>query len=366
VRRRFVLGVLAASVAVAAPAHGAPPAVDFDVDGTLGNEGWYTTAVRLKWIILNGNPVGGSCTKAMEVVISIDTPGQRYDCKVESYDNNVLKATTQEITLKVDKTPPAVTAAAARPPDFAGWYRSPVTVGFAGTDAMSGVESCSSTTYAGPDTAGVNVSGTCRDRAGLTGTGTLGIAYDATAPAVEAVHAGATDSAATLRWTASPDAAGVIVTRTPGRSGAASTVLYQGAGRQLSDRGLRNGTRYTYTVTAVDPAGNSASRSATSMPTSPLLAPRLGATLRRPPVLRWKRKKKASYYNVQVYRGKRKVLSAWPRRPRLALSKSWRFDGRRHRLKPGVYQWYVFPGFGERSARRYGAALGARTFRIRR
>jgi large repetitive protein len=95
---------------------------------------------------------------------------------------------------------------------------------------------------------------------------------------------------------------------------------------------------------------------------SALLTPRGGARVTKPPVLRWRRVARARYYNVQVFRGRQKVLSAWPTRPRLRLAARWRFAGRSRRLTAGSYRWYVWPGYGATSARRYGALLGQSTF----
>ena len=49
--------------------------------------------------------------------------------------------------------------------------------------SFSGIASCTSTTYAGPNTAAATVSGTCTDNAGKTVTVTSApFHYDATAP----------------------------------------------------------------------------------------------------------------------------------------------------------------------------------------
>ena len=54
----------------------------------------------------------------------------------------------------------------------------------------SGVDGCTTKTYAGPDAAAVPVTGTCTDKAGnVSGAGALAIKYDATAPAVTGGHA---------------------------------------------------------------------------------------------------------------------------------------------------------------------------------
>ena len=73
----------------------------------------------------------------------------------------------------------------------------------------------------------------------------------------------------------------------------------------------------------------------------------------------------ARYYNVQLFRGKRKLLSAWPGKPRFELERAWRFQGDRFRLKPGRrYRWMVWPGRGKRSRNDYGPLIGSGTFTV--
>jgi HYR domain-containing protein len=127
------------------------------------------------------------------------------------------------------------------------------------------------------------------------------------------------------------------------------------------------------TFTAQDDARNQAtatSRVAVLAPAAQpvrllLVAPAAGAVVRKPPVLRWVPAADATYYNVQLYRGPRKVLSTWPARARLALRPRWTYGGRVHRLRPGRYTWFVWPGFGARSERRYGDILGRSSFVVR-
>ena len=92
-----------------------------------------------------------------------------------------------------------------------------------------------------------------------------------------------------------------------------------------------------------------------------LWAPRDGASVTAPPVLRWAPVAGATFYNVQLYRGTTKILSAWPRRPRLALRERWTFGGRTHRLRAATYRWYVWPHVEGR----YGRVLGSSTFSVR-
>ena len=85
--------------------------------------------------------------------------------------------------------------------------------------------------------------------------------------------------------------------------------------------------------------------------------------MKSPPTLAWARAKRASYYNVQLIRAGRRVLSAWPARTSFRLRRTWLYKGRRYRLQPGVYRWYVWPGYGRISAARYAPRpLGSSSF----
>lgn len=85
-----------------------------------------------------------------------------------------------------------------------------------------------------------------------------------------------------------------------------------------------------------------------------LLSPREDAVVARPPLLDWTKVAGATYYNVQLWRGNRKVLSRWPTRSRFQLHRTWRYHGRSFRLDPARYRWYVWPGF----PRGYGRSRG--------
>jgi HYR domain len=177
------------------------------------------------------------------------------------------------------------------------------------------------------------------------------------------------DGAARIQWKAGGRK--VMVTRSSSSTRSLSAigderVVYTGTGSSYTDRGLTNGVEYRYVVAAVDAAGNhSPGVAAVIVPRRNLLkAPKDGAKLRKAPKLVWALDSEAQYYNAQLLVNGKKVLSVWPVRPIYVLKKSWKFEGRKYTLKPGVYTWYVWPGYGARSAVDYGALMGSRTFRI--
>jgi hypothetical protein len=266
--------------------------------------------------------------------------------------------------LKYDASAPrSVAGTPSRPPDARGWYNHGLTVGFAGVDDMSGIASCSRGSYGGPDNANASVAGSCVDNAGNVAAATpFSLRYDATPPSVADVTVVPGDRTVTVRWSVSPDTTGVTVVRSAGAKAQPVTV-YRGTGSAYTDRRLTDGVRYRYTVTAFDAADNAAADSAEATPTAPLYSPPAGARLTGPPRLAWKPVAKARYYNVQVWR-RRKIFSAWPAGTSLRLPRVWTFQGRRYRLAPGRYRWYVWPGFGARSAKRYGSLLGSSSFVI--
>ena len=254
-----------------------------------------------------------------------------------------------------------LTATPSRLPDHAGWYARPVTFTVQGTDAIWGPATCDPASYSGPDSANAAIVATCHDALGNSASRAFPLSYDATPPDPRGASVKTGDKVVRLSWPAGPNAR---LIRTPGTGGAASAVLFDGPGTGFTDRKVRNGRKYRYVLTLTDQAGNSASRELLAKPGRKLTAPAKRAIVGGPPLLKWTPVRGARYYNVQLFRDGKKILSRWPRQASLQLKPKWRFHGKRYRLKPAEYRWYVWPGEGPRSENRYGRMVGKRSFTI--
>jgi hypothetical protein len=355
-RRLVFVGALISLVFVSS-ATAVPPTITVTITGTLGSNGWYRSNVVVKWDVQGATSSTGCDTRS----VTVDTPGEKITCSARN-DNDMTEA-IQSVTIKLDKTAPAANTVLERMPDANGWYNRPLTVAFAGVDVTSGLAGCSSTRYSGPDNAAAFVSGSCSDHAGNVSALATSFKYDATAPTVAGANATLGNRSAQLSWRMSTDTTSVEIRRAPGRNGEGETVIYRGASTGYRDTGLTVGRKYEYRVTGVDEAANRSEHILKIVATGALLFPGPAAqvSLTAPPKLVWTPVKRTRYYNLQLIRG-RKVLSAWPVRPGFQLRRTWFYNGRRYRLRPGVYRWYVWPGIGRISAARYGPLLGSSTF----
>ena len=340
----ITLAAAAGVMCAGAPAASADDSVTPMCNGQPCTGGWYTSPVTVTWLV---SP----------------PPDHTIDCAGVQPTSHDLVATTsceavwpsddikRVYTVHVELSSPSATGTLTRPPDSNGWYNHPVTASFAG-NAFSGIASCTSpTTYAGPAGSNVTLNGSCTDNAGKTANTSVSFNYDGTPPTV--------DGAVASRR---PDAGGrythpvtFTFTGTDAASGIAGcdTVTYRGP----SDGKIVGGCH--------DRAGNYATL---AVPVRYRQAtPRASITrVRASILLRWKATPGASYYNVQIFRAGKKVLSAWPSRASLWLRRSWTFSGRRFALSPGRYRWYVWPGYGSRAAAHYGRSIVASAFKVTR
>jgi hypothetical protein len=334
---------------------GSPPGVTGGPARGPDSNGWYTKPVSFSFTGDDGGSGVESCTSG-----TYSGPDGGNVTVSGSCTDNAGNTGSTSLTIKYDSTPPTVTGTPARQPDVNGWYNHPVDVAFTGADGGSGIAECTpAVSYKGPDASPAKLVGQCRDAAGhLSAPTTVELRYDSTAPArpnVRWVHNGESIS---LSWTAAKDVVRAQVMRAPGLSGKKATPIYTGKKKRFVDRKLRTGTRYWYEVAVFDEAGNRAAATVGLRPPVGIYSPGEGAVVTKPPLVEWSPVKKARFYNVQLWRGKVKLLTTWVKAPRVQLRQNWTMQGRRRSLTDGRYQLYVWPAFGTTKNPGYGKLLG--------
>jgi hypothetical protein len=99
---------------------------------------------------------------------------------------------------------------------------------------------------------------------------------------------------------------------------------------------------------------------------------RRGAPVRTAPprqqarIFGWPRVAGTTFYLVRFYRGRDKIYQARLSKPRLRLPAHWTFRGRRYRLAPGRYRWYVRAVFGRGANAGRGKVIVRATLQIRK
>jgi hypothetical protein len=149
--------------------------------------GWFKTTVTVGFsITANPNNSVSNPNGCGNLVVSSDTADAAQTCSATFTDPGGGTATLSATAhVKKDSTPPVISGISARGPDANGWYNHPLSIGVNASDSTSGLASCNSLNYSGPDTSGGSFSGTCTDNAGNAANGgSFAFKYDATPPAV--------------------------------------------------------------------------------------------------------------------------------------------------------------------------------------
>ena len=331
------------------------PVISYAVDGTSGNNGWYRGSTHgnnivLHWTVTDATSVDSGCQPA--ITIPGPNAGFTKSCTAAN-DAGSITVTTKVLKIDAD-APTGIAAQLSRGPDFNGWYNHPVGATWTATDATSGVASCSNVTYSGPDSSSAQLTGSCTDNAGNSASASAAFDYDATAPVLGNVRVDSKTSSDLVRWASTTPADTAVVERWA-RGTDKRQVLFRGSATAFSDSKIAPGVEYSYAVQTFDQAGNASARIVVPGLPKILLLGKTGYVPRAAakPILRWSRVSRARYYNVQLYRDSKRIFAAWPVKNELGLPAGWRWNGKRQRLSPGKYRWYVWAGFGARSFARY-------------
>jgi hypothetical protein len=212
--------------------------------------GWYRGAVSVSWSV--SDPGSGITSQTGCGASTITAEGQTTVGPCSAVNGKGLSA-SNSVTIRIDWTPPSINSSRTPAPNAAGWNNTDVTVTFACSDALSGVAVPPLTPQV-VSTEGVGQArtGTCSDAAGNSNSATVSpINIDKTKPIVKSItvpaegksyllNANVASSFAcedTLSGMASCTGPALVPTRTLGEN--------------------------TFTVTATDKAGNTATRMVT-------------------------------------------------------------------------------------------------------
>ena len=207
--------------------------------------GWYNAPLSITW---NGSDPGGSGIDSCRTALTYSGPDTTGTTTSGACTDKAGNNSSDDVVVKYDATAPSVNAPTpVRDPDQNGWYNHPVRIDWSGSDAISGIASCTSRTYGGPDDANADQVGMCTDAAGNSASRDFSLEYDATGPTVAvtparpADHAGWYNHSVSISWSGT-DATSGIDSCTP-------TVTYSGPDSSNASSGGR----------CTDHAGNSAS-----------------------------------------------------------------------------------------------------------
>ena len=203
--------------------------------------GWNKANVGLTWSATDaGSGVDSGPTPATDTV----TTEAAAVVKTATASDKLGNVGTGSVTVKLDKTAPSINPSRSPAANVAGWNNTDVTVGFACSDALSGIKSCTGGGSVVVSTEGANqsVPGTAVDNADNTNNaGVTGISIDKTAPALSGAPTTSPNGNSwyqgdvTIAWSAS-DALSGLASAVPSNSTITGEGMGLKASASISDR----------------------------------------------------------------------------------------------------------------------------------
>ncbi|HEY5424194.1 MAG TPA: hypothetical protein VIK05_12010, partial [Ilumatobacteraceae bacterium] len=139
--------------------------------------GWNNTPVTITFTCNDTLSGVASCTAPQ----TVSTQGANQS-RIGTATDNAGNVANDPATVSIDTTAPAITAAPDRAPNTLGWYADDVTIAFACTDALSGVDTCPGAIGLG-EGSNQTAQGTSADAAGNLANATVNnINIDKTVP----------------------------------------------------------------------------------------------------------------------------------------------------------------------------------------
>lgn len=167
------------------------PKTTISLAGDEGQEGWFKSDVTVTLTASDNNPIAkteysldGTNWTTYAAPFAITEEGE-ITIFYRSVDTNGDTEKIKQVSLKIDKTAPNITATASPEPNSEGWNNSDVTVTFTCTDDLSGINSCTPGVVLSAEGADQSATGTATDKAGNTSSFELtGIKIDKTPPVI--------------------------------------------------------------------------------------------------------------------------------------------------------------------------------------
>ncbi len=161
------------------------PEINYEIEGTKGDNGWYVTDVEIKDYNAIDNLSGLKSFDINKALVDYETTGENIIIKAVDLAGNIAE---ENFTIKVDKTEPI-----AADFDISGnigndnWYVTDVIIGTTGgSDSISGIASSTpSKSLINYDTLNEVLTLTTTDNAGHKATKTMSLKVDKTGPVID-------------------------------------------------------------------------------------------------------------------------------------------------------------------------------------
>jgi hypothetical protein len=155
-----------------------PPVITPTVDGTLGDNGWYTSDVAITWSVTDPESPITATSGCEPASVTADVAEASFTCTATSTGGTA----SVTVTVKRDATPPMIFPKLQGVMGKDGWFISEVTVGWDEHDSVSGIAVYCGQTTLTEDTPGTEVSCAAVNGAGLVSNGVVSVKVDRTPP----------------------------------------------------------------------------------------------------------------------------------------------------------------------------------------
>ena len=205
--------------------------------------GWNRASVVAEFECSDTRSLIDTCSST----VTVASEGANQEAIGSALDKAGNTASASVLGINIDKSAPTISGLRSPAANGYGWSRTDVTVSFTCTDGLSGIETCSADQVVTAEAASQSRGGTASDRAGNTASATVsGISIDRTAPTIAGSRLPLANGAG---WNNTP------VTVSFSCNDALSGVAECTANQVVS----ANGAAQSYSGTATDKAGNTAS-----------------------------------------------------------------------------------------------------------